>query len=223
MSDWHIGEASLIARIAGPIKRHMPGELRALLPYARGEVLVFLDSPGGDGDAAREIHDMLRAHPHQITVFISGHADSSASLIAMAGRRIWMSPSARMLLHNPVPGRAVKNAPGMRAVADAQRGAISAQQSWHGVASVINGAISEALAQPSATWVEEHAAQYAKIYARRTRRPVSEMRRLMEIGTDLSAQQAVAKGFADRIAVIELPREGSMGWRMPIYSHARPS
>lgn len=51
--------------------------------------------------AGSEIYTHLRAHKGKVNVRITAIAASAASLIAMAGDHIEMSPVARMMIHNP--------------------------------------------------------------------------------------------------------------------------
>jgi len=66
-----------------------------------GDVTVSINSPGGDVFAAAAIYAMLKAYPGKITVKISALAASAASVVAMAGDTILMSPVAMMMIHNP--------------------------------------------------------------------------------------------------------------------------
>ena len=66
-----------------------------------GPVTVWLNSPGGDCIAARQIYAMLMDYPHNVTVKIDGIAASAGSVIAMAGTKVLMSPTALVMIHNP--------------------------------------------------------------------------------------------------------------------------
>ena len=52
--------------------------------------------------AASQIYTMLRSHKGKVTVKIDGIAASAASVIAMAGTKVLMSPTALMMIHNPL-------------------------------------------------------------------------------------------------------------------------
>ncbi len=67
-----------------------------------GEVVIWLNSPGGDCIAASRIYAMLMDYAHHITVKIDGIAASAASVIAMAGSKVLMAPTALMMIHNPI-------------------------------------------------------------------------------------------------------------------------
>lgn len=66
-----------------------------------GPVTVWLNSPGGDCIAASQIYSMLMDYPGEVTVKIDGIAASAASVIAMAGTKVLMAPTALMMIHNP--------------------------------------------------------------------------------------------------------------------------
>ena len=67
-----------------------------------GDITVYINSPGGDCVAASQIYTMLMEYPHDVTVKIDGLAASAASVIAMAGTRVLMSPTSLMMIHNPM-------------------------------------------------------------------------------------------------------------------------
>ena len=73
------------------------GELEA----GEGDITVWINSPGGDCIAAAQIYNMLKEYPHNVTVKIDGLAASAASVIAMAGDKVLMSPVAMVMIHNP--------------------------------------------------------------------------------------------------------------------------
>lgn len=62
-------------------------------------VEVIINSGGGDVFAGSEIYSMLRNYAGEVTVNITGIAASAASVIAMAGNTINMSPTAQMMIH----------------------------------------------------------------------------------------------------------------------------
>ena len=70
----------------------------------KGPVTVWLNSPGGDCIAASQIYTMLMDYKDDVTVKIDGIAASAASVIAMAGTRVLMAPTALMMIHNPMTG-----------------------------------------------------------------------------------------------------------------------
>lgn len=66
-----------------------------------GNVTVWINSPGGDAFAAAQIYNMLMDYTGKITVKIDGLAASAASVIAMAGGDVYMSPVSMLMIHNP--------------------------------------------------------------------------------------------------------------------------
>lgn len=67
-----------------------------------GDITLWINSPGGDVFAAAQIYNMLMDYPGRVTVKIDGLAASAASVIAMAGSQVEMSPVAMMMIHNPI-------------------------------------------------------------------------------------------------------------------------
>ena len=66
-----------------------------------GDITVWINSPGGDCFAAAQIYNMLRDYPGKVTVKIDGIAASAASVIAMAGDTVMVSPVSMLMIHNP--------------------------------------------------------------------------------------------------------------------------
>ena len=66
-----------------------------------GDITMWINSPGGDVVAAAQIYNMLRDYPGTVTVRIDGLAASAASVIAMAGKTVVMSPVSMLMIHNP--------------------------------------------------------------------------------------------------------------------------
>ena len=66
-----------------------------------GNITLWINSPGGDVFAAAQIYNMLMDYPHEVTVKIDALAASAASVIAMAGTKVCMSPVAMLMIHNP--------------------------------------------------------------------------------------------------------------------------
>lgn len=76
-----------------------PQAVERTLADADDDLVVDIASPGGDVHAASEIYTMLRDYPGKVTVNVLGLAASAASVIAMAGDVINMSPTAQMMIH----------------------------------------------------------------------------------------------------------------------------
>jgi ATP-dependent Clp protease protease subunit len=66
-----------------------------------GDITVWINSPGGDVFAAAQIYNMLMDYTGKFTVKIDGLAASAASVIAMAGGDVYMSPVSMIMIHNP--------------------------------------------------------------------------------------------------------------------------
>ena len=75
-----------------------PGKVSNLLDGA-DEVEVNINSNGGDVFAASEIYTLLSQHSGRVTVNIQGLAASAASVIAMAGDVVHISPTAQIMIH----------------------------------------------------------------------------------------------------------------------------
>lgn len=63
---------------------------------------MWINSPGGDCVAAAQIYNMLMDYKGAVTVKIDGIAASAASVIAMAGTKVMMSPVSMLMIHNPI-------------------------------------------------------------------------------------------------------------------------
>lgn len=79
-----------------------PKMFRDELFSGSGPVTIFLNSPGGDCIAASQIYTMLMDYKGDVTIKIDGIAASAASVIAMAGTKVLMAPTALMMIHNPM-------------------------------------------------------------------------------------------------------------------------
>lgn len=79
-----------------------PQMFKEELMDGNGNITVWINSPGGDCVAAAQIYNMLREYEGKVTVKIDGIAASAASVIAMAGDTVLMSPVSMMMIHNPM-------------------------------------------------------------------------------------------------------------------------
>lgn len=78
-----------------------PKDITNLLDEAPREIAdVMINSGGGDVHSASEIYTALRSHQGGVKTNIMGIAASAASVIAMAGNKLAMSPTAEMMIHN---------------------------------------------------------------------------------------------------------------------------
>lgn len=72
----------------------------ALRSIGNKDVVVKLNSPGGDMFEGIAIYNLLRSHPAKVTVDVLGWAASAASIIAMAADEIRMGLGTFMMVHN---------------------------------------------------------------------------------------------------------------------------
>lgn len=79
-----------------------PQLFRDELNAGNGDITVWINSPGGDCIAAAQIYNMLMEYKGNVTIKIDGIAASAASVIAMAGTRVLVSPVSMMMIHNPM-------------------------------------------------------------------------------------------------------------------------
>ena len=79
-----------------------PKLFREQLNAGAGDVVIWVNSPGGDCVAASQIYTMLMEYKGRVTVKIDGIAASAASVIAMAGTEVLMAPTSLLMIHNPL-------------------------------------------------------------------------------------------------------------------------
>lgn len=79
-----------------------PKQFKSDLDSGNGDITVWVNSPGGDVFASSQIYNMLRDYSGKVTVKIDGLAASAASVIAMAGDEILMSPVSLLMIHDPM-------------------------------------------------------------------------------------------------------------------------
>lgn len=98
-----------VLRLEGPIDEDSfwgdvvtPKAFREELEAEEGDLTVWINSPGGSVFAAAEIYTMLCDHKGKITVKVASIAASAASVVAMAGDRVLMSPTALLMIHDPM-------------------------------------------------------------------------------------------------------------------------
>ena len=85
------------------IKAASPNAFKTeLAQYADKDITVWIDSYGGDVFAAAGIYNALMEHKGNVTVKVDGKAMSAASIIAMAGGTVQMSPLATLMIHDPL-------------------------------------------------------------------------------------------------------------------------
>ena len=80
-----------------------PADIRkatAELTDENEELKVIINSPGGDVQAGQEIYSILKDIKNPVTINVQSMAASAASMIAMAGDTVKMSPVALLMIHN---------------------------------------------------------------------------------------------------------------------------
>ncbi|WP_406713287.1 Clp protease ClpP [Trueperella pyogenes] len=107
-NDGPVSEAGRVLRINGVVAEESwfdddvtPALFASELNAGSGDVTVWINSPGGDVVAAAQIYNMLIDYPGRVRVCIDGIAASAASVIAMAGSTVAMSPVSMLMIHNP--------------------------------------------------------------------------------------------------------------------------
>lgn len=81
----------------GVTARRIGAALRAI---GDKDVVVNLNSPGGDFFEGVAIYNLLRGHSAKVTINVMGIAASAASVIAMAGDEINMGEGTHLMIHN---------------------------------------------------------------------------------------------------------------------------
>ena len=83
------------------IEATSPNSVNKVLEKANGEdIEVEINSGGGSVFAGSEIYTALKSYKGNVIVKIVGLAASAASVIAMAGNKVMMSPTAQIMIHN---------------------------------------------------------------------------------------------------------------------------
>ena len=107
--NWIKNENGRTLYLEGPIAEESwlgdevtPKQFKSELMNETGDITIWVNSPGGDVFAAAQIYNMLMDYPGKVTIKIDGLAASAASVIAMAGGEVLMSPVAQMMIHNPM-------------------------------------------------------------------------------------------------------------------------
>ncbi|MCX5581332.1 head maturation protease, ClpP-related [Kaistia terrae] len=104
--DYWTGEGMTSNRVAGMLRK-----------IGDADIVVNINSPGGDFFEGVSIYNLLRQHKASVTVRVMGVAASAASVIAMAGDRIEIGAASFLMIHNAWAG-AVGNRHDFRKAAD---------------------------------------------------------------------------------------------------------
>ena len=82
------------------IEATSPKTVNETIEKANGEdIEVIINSGGGNVFVGSEIYTALKSYTGNVVVKIVGLAASAASVIAMAGKKVMMSPTAQMMIH----------------------------------------------------------------------------------------------------------------------------
>lgn len=65
------------------------------------DLVVRINSPGGDVFAAQAIYNLLKSYAGDVTVHIDGICASAATVVACAGNKVIMPDNALYMIHNP--------------------------------------------------------------------------------------------------------------------------
>lgn len=95
-TDWWTGEPIEGMHIA---LDEMTARIDALRDAS--EIVIRINSSGGNANAGVTIHNQLRSFAGKKTVIVEGWAASAASVIMCAGDVIKVHPSSEVLIHNP--------------------------------------------------------------------------------------------------------------------------
>jgi ATP-dependent protease ClpP protease subunit len=148
------------------IESTSPAQVMQAIEEANGDDLeVYINSPGGDVYTGSEIYTALKEYRGNVTVKITGIAASAASIIAMAGKKVMISPTAQIMIHN---------------VSSVSIGDYRAHAHESDVLKNWNKSIANA-------------------YRLKSGLSESELLKLMNQETWLTAQEALDKGFVDEI------------------------
>ena len=137
------------------------------LPDSVTQIILRINSPGGEVWEAMSILNMFRAHAASVTAVVDGIAASAGSFLAVGCDETVMSPGSQMMIHSPLTW-AYGNAADLRKTAE-----------------VLDS-------------VEE---SIISIY--RDKAGESAWGELLAAETWYTAQEAVAAGLADRVAVVK--------------------
>lgn len=74
---------------------------------AAPKIHLHINSPGGAASEGVAIFNALVSHPADITTYVDGWAASAASVVAMAGDRIYMREGSLLMIHEAQPGMIV--------------------------------------------------------------------------------------------------------------------
>ena len=159
-----------------------PRDFKADLDALSGkDVLVRINSMGGDVFAAQAIYNMLKTYKGKVTVMVDGLAASAATIVMMAGEIVTVPSNAMVMIHNPLTALC-----GYYNAADLQK--------LGAVLSTVKGSIINAYLTKTEDKCDK-----------------STVAKLMDEETWLTADEAVKYGFADYVGeeIVDMALNGS--------------
>ena len=175
--DWWTGEGFTPARLQDEINRVRPFN----------ELVVKINSPGGDVFDGMAIFNVLRSIKETVSVEIEGLAASAASYIAQAASRgqLKIHETAQAMVHNAMGGLMIFD----------------------------NADAIERDSTALVALLRKIDQQIADVYAARSGRPANDWAKLMNAETFLTGKQAVAEKFADVLIPLEGGGKKNQAWK----------
>lgn len=82
-------------------------------------IFVFINSPGGEIDNGLQIYDVIVSSKAPICIFCTGCAYSMGAVLFACGRKRYMLPHSKLMLHEPLLGGKIGgNASSIKAISD---------------------------------------------------------------------------------------------------------
>lgn len=163
---------------------------------------MWINSPGGDCVAAAQIYNMLMDYPGNVTVKIDGIAASAASVIAMAGTSVLVSPVSMMMIHNPATvafGDTAEMEKAISMLSEVKESIINAYEIKTGLSRAKLSHLMDA-----ETWMDAHSAVelgFADDILKRSSEDAEEEENLVVAGTPMMfSRAAVTNSLMDKLA-----------------------
>nr|WP_310795786.1 head maturation protease, ClpP-related [Heyndrickxia oleronia] len=77
---------------------------QALNEAGTNDIIINLNSPGGDAYDGIAIHNRLKRHEGKVTIFVDGWACSAASIIALSADELIMGNGSMFMIHEAATG-----------------------------------------------------------------------------------------------------------------------
>ena len=163
-----------------------------------GDITIWINSPGGDCVAAAQIYNMLMDYKGNVTVKIDGIAASAASVIAMAGTRVCVSPVSMMMIHNPATvamGNAAEMQKAIAMLDEVKESIINAYEIKTGMSRAKLSHLMDA-----ETWMDAHTAVELGFADEILMRPGEALVENKSSGPMLFSRAAVSNSLMDKLA-----------------------